>query len=313
MKISKNTLVSLIKESIKEQSQSWFDYARKSGKGRTMSDDELQDIYDKMGKRTLSHYDDGKNEYIPRNKFTRQIFNGMNQHTVNDIARNSQIETPTHKLNGFHGDPYLNWSDVEGLDNDTYMSVNGSTMRKAKADYKSKDMEPKDKEEFYKKEFPGRYKIGKVGKSGGVEFISESQLRSIIRNVLKEGVLNEFDPDEWDEDPSDFIDRPEVSSKVEYYFNPTTLEMCEENENAAYISIYSNDFPHAWCHEDGGDYWTPPSYEEETGECGGDYEVWDFCLPESMSNEDEEKYSEAFCNKWNNTIIEDLEENARFA
>ena len=85
----------------------------------------------------------------------------------------------------------------------------------------------------------------------------------------------------------------------------------ENNENAAYVEIISNDFPNAWESYDPGDYWTPPYGEGETGECGGDYEVDEEWVPERFENNEEEIINN-FLKRHHEEIIEELTNNAEF-
>lgn len=316
MKIQTNKLINLIKESIKEQSQSYFDHIKTTGE---KSDDS---IMDKMDTRHRSHYDDGKNEYIPvnpKNTHARNIFKYSTPETVNDVVKNCKKEKSISDLQHSNGEDreFLGWDTFTSDETGEPMGVNASKMRKAKMYYDIKGMSPEEKQEYIKKNFPGRYTtVNGLAKESCMKTpimkITETQLRTIIKNILKEETLYEFDPNEWDEEYDD--ERPEVLSHAEFYFDPQTLEILintEDNENTGYIKIVSNDFPNAWERYISGDYLTPPTDEGETGECGGDYKVESSWVPEEFENKKEEIINN-FLNIHHEEIVAELTDNAEF-
>ena len=232
--------------------------------------------------------------------------------TVNDVVKNCKKEKSTSDLQRSNGEDreFLGWDTFTSDETGEPMGVNASKMRKAKMYYDMNGMSPEEKQEYIKNNFPGRYStVNGLAKESTMKTpimkITESQLRSIIKNILKEGILYEFDPDEWDEDYD--YERPDVSSHATFYFDPQTLEILndgENNENAAYVEIISNDFPNAWESYDPGDYWTPPYGEGETGECGGDYEVDEEWVPERFENNEEEIINN-FLKRHHEEIIEE--------
>ena len=95
IKITESELKDIIKECLTEQSRSWFDYMRSEHPEERIGDDKYANILDKKDARRRSHYDDGKNEYIPVNKdnnYARNIFKYSSPDTVNDVVKNSKKE-----------------------------------------------------------------------------------------------------------------------------------------------------------------------------------------------------------------------------
>lgn len=144
-------------------------------------------------------------------------------------------------------------------------------------------------------------------------FIQESVNNYV--SLLKESMLDEWDRDDPDEGPEDFYDRPEVKSSATFYFDPQTFEIIAyedaDEEEHAWISVSSKDFPRAWIKSDNGDYWTPPSWDGECGECGGHYKIDESGVPEEFED-NYEAIIKKFCQLHKKEIIEALSKNAYF-
>lgn len=167
IKIKESELKDIIKECLTEQSRSWFDYMRSEHPEERIGDDKYANVLDKMDARHRSHYDDGKNEYIPVNKdneYARNIFKYSSPETVNDVVKNSKKEKSLQDLHRFDG-TYKEGEDPEFLGWETFSpdfatginGINASKMRKAKMFYDTKNMTPDERAEYIKKNFPGRY------------------------------------------------------------------------------------------------------------------------------------------------------------
>lgn len=140
----------------------------------------------------------------------------------------------------------------------------------------------------------------------GEYVINESKLRGIIKECIK-GVLFESEPDE-----PYYPDAKPTNSQAEFYFNPNTLEICGEAPDAAYVLIYSADFPNAYCNQTRvGDYNNEPEYDAETGNCGGDFKVEEYRVPEAYKNVGE-KMVNRFINQHRKEIVDTLTDNAEF-
>jgi hypothetical protein len=130
--------------------------------------------------------------------------------------------------------------------------------------------------------------------------------KSILRNIIKESiykVLKENEPDEVEDYGRD--DKIDVCSYADYRFNPETLEITDDG--VAYVEFYSRDFPDAYetCISS-QTYYQPAEYDTYIGDCGGDFEVWDYELPEEYDDD----IIDLFIEQNKQRIIEDLTNNA---
>jgi hypothetical protein len=146
--------------------------------------------------------------------------------------------------------------------------------------------------------------------------ISEKQLRNIISESVKR-VLMEFDSDDYDENPWDFMEIPNCESTAGFYYNPYSenLDILHgEQDGAAYIEFKSNDFPYAYSYDNGyGDGWNSPrEYEEDCGACNGDFEYWNGWVPKDIEDRKEE-IEARFVELHKKDIIDELTNNATFS
>ena len=129
-------------------------------------------------------------------------------------------------------------------------------------------------------------------------------LEQFVREVVKDVFQN---LQEWENGDEDYRESYDVESRSTIYFNPETLEIVRRSPDAAFIMVFSNDFPDAYAEPSYTD--DPADAVKDTGKCGGDYEITDAYIPDEY---DENETIARFIEKNEQYILDVLTEDAEF-
>lgn len=284
-------------------------YRAKDGYGIRL---EIRNYHDKLG--TRGNWGGGQSWFKLDNTGRKDVFGAPYAKNYQKQFTNKD-DTIGDKVYGYHSNPYYgygkyNSNDYKGeierqrkwkeQDPEGYQQYLNNKKTKGYNTASNQLASRANDKTYYSRKYP--------------KHLNEKELRNIIKNVLNES-LNEWDSDDWDEDPRDFEDTPNCYSEIEISFNPYTLEICNKDEQSINLVIVSSDFPNAYNYcSYSGDYWSEPEYESDCGECGGEYEIYDLDTnnPEFQDIDIDEDLINQFCERHYEDLMVELTNNARF-